>query len=349
MYITDLLDVRRLLEDIAEGYVTRRPHPEDPSMVIYNYTPKAQNERSWTRETTTCRGLIVDGSGTVVARPLRKFFNFGEHLSPESSLTLWSDTPVDVYDKVDGSLGILYTAPDGLPAIATRGSFASEQAVHATQALRRMYPTWREATGYTDLFEIIYPDNQIVLDYAGLDDLVYLGSVRNDTGNFFPEYRTDWTGPRAARIAHGTTLESALELPDRENKEGLVVVAQDGSALLKIKQADYVAVHRIVGSWRRDDLDRKVWEMLRDGTFDDIAHRLPTYWRLRVVDIADRILAEVRRIFREATDLTITLLWRNMSRKEIALHVKESPLAPIVFGILDGRDVTPLLWKVVRP
>ena len=127
-----------------------------------------------------------------------------------------------------------------------------------------------------------------------------------------------------------------------------MVVAQDGSALLKIKQADYVAVHRIVGSWN-DGLDRKVWEMLRDGTFDDIAHRLPTYWRLRVVDIADRILAEVRRIFREALDLTVLLRSRNMSRKEIALHVKESTLAPIVFGILDGRDVTPLLWKVVRP
>jgi hypothetical protein len=46
-----------------------------------------------------------------------------------------------VTDKLDGSLGILYPTPDG-HAIATRGAFVSEQALHATELWLDRYAGW---------------------------------------------------------------------------------------------------------------------------------------------------------------------------------------------------------------
>ena len=55
-----------------------------------------------------------------------------------------SDAPVEVTDKMDGSLGILYRRPDGVCAIATRGSFASDQALEANKI-------WSESYSYLDV------------------------------------------------------------------------------------------------------------------------------------------------------------------------------------------------------
>lgn len=55
--------------------------------------------------TRTCRGLIVHSTtGRVLARPWAKFVNHGR---PEAE-TLDLAAPVEVTDKLDGSLGILY-------------------------------------------------------------------------------------------------------------------------------------------------------------------------------------------------------------------------------------------------
>lgn len=110
----ELLDINALTEQIAAGWITDRRHPDDNDLRILNYSPAAQYAQkagTWTRETSACRGLIVRDD-EIVARPWTKFFNYGEH--PEGSLDL--SAPVEVTDKMDGSLGIIYPAPDGYPA-----------------------------------------------------------------------------------------------------------------------------------------------------------------------------------------------------------------------------------------
>ena len=73
------------------------------------------------------------------------------------------EAAVEVTDKHDGSLGILYPAPDGRNAVATRGAFESAQALHASELYRREYErAWRPESGWTYLWEIVYPANRIV-------------------------------------------------------------------------------------------------------------------------------------------------------------------------------------------
>lgn len=131
---------------ILGGYIVVRKHPT-AELYIYNYTAKTQYERVWNETTMTCRGLIADADGYIVSRPFQKFFNWDE-------LERLPDEPFEVYEKLDGSLGILYWLDDK-PYIATRGSFDSEQAIEANKMLAEIDPSVFDRN-CTYLFEIIY-------------------------------------------------------------------------------------------------------------------------------------------------------------------------------------------------
>ncbi|MFJ7280503.1 RNA ligase [Kitasatospora sp. NPDC098663] len=151
-HIDDLLDPTLLARSLDAGYVREQTHPTLP-LRIFNYAEKAVFEREWNEVTLQCRGLVIDPQGRILARPYAKFFNYSEH--PECTFGL--DDTVVVTDKLDGSLGILYPLPDGGHAIATRGSFASDQALHATKVWQERYAdTASVKSGVTYLFEIIF-------------------------------------------------------------------------------------------------------------------------------------------------------------------------------------------------
>jgi RNA ligase len=110
-HVSDLFDPKLLTEMLEGGFVRAGVHPTLP-MTILNYTEKAQYERVWNPVTLTCRGLIVNHTTKdVVARPFRKFFNYGEPAADG----LDTSGPVCVTDKMDGSLGILSDGQPGDP------------------------------------------------------------------------------------------------------------------------------------------------------------------------------------------------------------------------------------------
>ena len=89
---------------------------------------------------------------------------------------------MEVTAKLDGSLGIAYTHPEGDVRLATRGSLASGQAIEATRIWHEKYRHVAIPEGVTPLFEIIYPDNRIVLDYGEMRDLVLIALIDTETG-----------------------------------------------------------------------------------------------------------------------------------------------------------------------
>lgn len=181
MKIYDLLDPRLLNEMLDEGMVRKQYHPTEP-LAILNYTERATYSKTWNEVTLQCRGLIFNTeTQDIVARPFSKFFNYGEH--PEGAFDL--DAEVIVTDKMDGSLAILYWEPNsGLPAIATRGSFASPQAKWATAWFRKYadYAFFKRERTY--LFELLVGWNRIVLEYDW-EGLVLLGILDTETGHDF--------------------------------------------------------------------------------------------------------------------------------------------------------------------
>ncbi|MFF3645470.1 RNA ligase [Streptomyces sp. NPDC002564] len=343
--IGDLLDPALLARCLDEGFVREQSHPTLPLRIL-NYTERAQFEREWNEVTRQCRGLVVDAQGHVVARPYAKFFNYAEH--PEGTFGL--DDPVVVTDKLDGSLGILYPVPGGGHAIATRGSFASDQALHATEIWQERYAaTATIAPGVTYLFEIIFPKNRIVCDYGTLDDLVLLGGVELATGAPVPAADLPWEGPRVDTFDF-TTLAEALAAAPRPGAEGLVLrFPGRDDTMIKIKQDDYVALHRIITGLNA----RMVWERLGAGdTAARICDGLPDEFHGWVKEVAadltarrDAALAEAHAEHRRV----LAALPEGWSRKDYAALAGRSPLRGRLFQLLDGRDPSERIWQTLRP
>ena len=346
-HLSDLFPLEALDAALADHLVVRRKHP-DYDLYILNYTARVQYERGlWNAVTTQCRGLIHDGARKVVARPFRKFFNHGQAEAPQMDPT----EPVVVSDKLDGSLGILYPTPGGF-AIATRGSFVGEQAVHATALLRERYPAFRPPAGLTMLYEVIYPANRIVLDYGELDDLVLLGAVDVETGRSVsldhPTLAESWDGPLARLFPHRTLVE-ALAHPPRKNAEGLVIHFTESDERVKLKQEDYVALHRIVTGLN----EKTVWECLRDGKpYTVLLEALPDEFHGWVGEVAERLTGAVVTLAGEVERTYSTILAdlpEGWTRKDYAMRAVKSPERAALFLKLDGRSYAHDLWERVKP
>ncbi|WP_306210931.1 RNA ligase [Actinoplanes sp. RD1] len=342
--LADVLDPAALAEAVRTGLVRTQRHPSRP-YVIHNYTEACQYAGAWTRTTLACRGLITHaGTGEVLARPFPKFFNVSEPQAP----VVDPGAKVAVTDKSDGSLGIIWRDEDGW-AVATRGSFASDQAKHATRVLRTRYPDFAPPAGRTVLVEIIYPENRIVLDYAGLDDLVLLGSVDIATGRSGgPESVPTWPGPVVESFDH-PTLADALAAPARAGREGLVVHFPDADVRVKIKYADYVRLHRLVFGLTA----RTVWDILvSGGDLDALTAPLPdefhAWVRNVVTELTGAVEAGRREVEQEFAEITAQLP-EGWGRREFAALAVRSPRRAALFLRLDGKDYTPGLWDAVRP
>lgn len=337
-------------EAINNRHVVRRFHPTLP-LAILNYTDVCQYERGlWTEVTRQCRGIIYNTDTLeVVARPFRKFFNYGQAEAPTLELT----DNVVVTDKIDGSLGILYPTPDG-HAVATRGSFDSDQALHATAVWKAKYEGRVDVpTHWTMLFEIVYPENRIVCDYGDTDDLVLLGAVHIKTGASGEPglIGPTWTGPRTTVYSPYATFGEALAAPPRPNAEGLVIHHLASGARVKIKQDDYVRLHRLVTGLN----ERVVWEHLSERRpLDQLITPLPDEFHDWVVDVAARLCKDVDNYaddIEAAYENAVERLPVGYTRKDFALAIKDLPpdLKAGVFARLDGKDYRPMLWKLVRP
>ena len=355
IYLAELVDLVQLRADIANGYITERYHPTEP-LAILNYTAKAQFENYWTNETKICRGLIYDThTGLILARPFAKFFNYGQPYAAQIGL----DEQVVVTDKADGSLGIVYPLLDGTYAVATRGSFTSDQAIKATEMLRKI--DFRPNVLVTPLVEIIYPDNRIVLDYGQEEKLVLLGSIYLSTGDICSASVSaiflEWGGEVVQQFDY-ETFADALAAKPRKNAEGLVVRALDDDRLIKIKQEDYVQLHRLVFGLN----ERTVWEHLCEyGNIDKLIEDLPDEFHGWVKEKADKLCKEQWRIYAgsrfrfevilsELNDGFNPLVIEDVNRKEFAERAKEFPFyTSYLFMLLDGKDINKAIWKSLKP
>lgn len=168
---------------------------EKGHLVSFCYNQETVFNKNWDEITRAARGIIFDReTGELLARPWQKFFNLGE--MPETRLENIINlqqplfhNPFFVSKKLDGSLGIMYY--DKVVknfAIATKGSFVSEQAQFATEWARHHLNLSNIDNTFTYLFEIIYPTNKIIVDYRGKTGLVLLGMVNKVTGREVSPY-----------------------------------------------------------------------------------------------------------------------------------------------------------------
>lgn len=351
------LEVAELIESyVSGGFLRRTWHPTE-KLGLLNYTEKATFDKQWDEVTLNCRGLIYNThTYEIVARPFPKFFNYQESFAAK----FLPDEKVFVTDKADGSLGILYREPEsGLAAIATRGSFSSAQAVHATRLLYSRYGEWTrmyEETQQNEVqvtlcFEIVYPENRIVLNYDGMDDLILLGGVAVPDGDILKPYTARvvyaWPGPVTKTI--GTmSFREALESAPRQNAEGIVIRGAYDNRMVKAKQEDYIVLHRLITGLS----ERTVYEAMSEGkSIAEIQEPLPEEFYDWVQDVVLRLTEELNtEIERLRAKFNSYKPWLINDRRKFAEAVV-GPDAWAMFAFWDNDEerVIKLLWKRMKP
>jgi RNA ligase len=339
-----VVDIEVLQALVGEGYLTMRPHPT-ADLLIWNYTAKAQYNRHWTPETMMCRGLITTGAGEIVARPFCKFFNYEEYTGDPPATG-----PFTVTEKMDGSLGISYFFDDTL-SIATRGSFTSEQATRANDILSRKYadfiPVMQAWPYYTLLWEIVYPENRIVVNYGDIEDLVLLAVIFTETGEEEdfrnPHVVEMWPFPLVKQYDGITDIEELRKI-EEANKEGFVIRFESGLRL-KMKFAEYVRLHRLITGVNA----RIIWDLLRNNQpFEELLTNVPDEFYQWVLDTSTDLVAQFARIESESTRVYEQVKYLP-TRKEQAAIVTKTPYAAVVFRMLDNKGYADIIWKQLRP
>ncbi len=218
---------------------------------IFGYTRECQYDRKWDDVTRAARGIIFNNkTGELVSLPFKKFFNLGEE--PETYIQNLPDEPFTVTSKKDGSLGILHRH-NGDWYVATKGSFQSEMAVWATKWMRENASLSSVKPGYTYLFEIIYPENRIVVDYQGKEACVLLGVINNETGQEMSyDALVEEANNLNVEVTEAKEFESVESIKEYceslpASEEGFVVTFKSGLKV-KIKGDEYCRIHRIISN-----------------------------------------------------------------------------------------------------
>ena len=335
-----MIDLKLLQEMIDAGFVHVNKHPTH-DLFIYNYTPKAQYERVWNAVTLMCRGLILDAHYNIVARPFAKFFNLGE--VENQALP---NEPFEVFEKLDGSLGILYWL-ENEAFIATRGSFVSDQAMKASAILRSKYApilsarTPLERGGdktKTYLFEIIYPENRIVVDYGATEDVVLTAVIDTATGADMP---LEDVGFPLVKQYHGIKDIAILKTLEETNREGFVIKYKSGLRV-KVKFEEYLRIHRIVTQVS----NVSIWEYLsQEMPFDEILDRVPDEF----FDWVKATIADLKAQYAAVENQCRADFKVLETRKESAAYYFTCAHPSVLFKMLDSLPYKEVIWKMLRP
>ena len=301
-------------------------HPVLP-LTLLNYTPKTQLKKKWCPELLQARGLVVDVDGKIIARPLPKFFNDYEidHI-PLGAYT--------VYEKMDGSL-IIMGFYKGEPFFCTRGSFISEQSIKAEEIYHQKYAHQSVDKNYTYCFEIIYPQNKIVVDYGREEDMFLLAKIFTATGEEAPITNT---GFRCVEKVY--TFENFKELKkmNKFNQEGFVVKFLEDNFRIKIKFPSYIALHK------RPLSRKQVIKMIKsesvpnipDESFEELSNQMK-HLNLEYKGKYNQLLMELEEILRKSNN-----------EADIVSSIKMSPNKSVMFNMYKNKEYSHLLWDLLK-
>jgi T4 RnlA family RNA ligase len=344
--ILERVDWKVLNDYIDNNLIMANKHPEYDIWIL-NYSPKTQAKKFWDEYTLACRGLVVDAEGNILARPFKKFKNYEEHDPSEIDMS----KKFEIFEKMDGSLIILfYYEPRMQWIVASRGSFISEQMLEAEKMLpASVYDKLNVRLTY--LFEILYPENRIVVDYGNRRELVLLTVIETATGyevpyqSVLPTYSKYFTVVKKYDVTVNNLND--LKRLEEDNREGFVVKFEDGFRV-KVKFSEYIRLHGILTNVS----NLTIWEHLKNNyNFNELLDRVPDEfydWLQKTVKVIQQSFNEIER--RALKEFVIIYHVNGITgRKEFAAEAVKSELRGILFKLYDKRSYDEIIWKSIRP
>ena len=327
------VDMEKIHELEEHGLLKMKKHPEYP-LFILNYTSKAQFKKRWCKELIHARGMVITEDGEIIARPLPKFFNHYEI----SNKTELQNKDYELYEKMDGSLGIMFHY-ENILIFCTRGSFVSDQAVKFEDIFKSKYYHVNINKECTYCFEVIYPKNKVVVDYDGLEDLFLISITHTNSGK---ELNIDNAGFNTVNEIYtdGVSFNEWLHY-DIQNKEGYVVKFTENNLRLKIKFDNYVTRHN--GKTVSVKAIKKSMKKMENINLDNIPDE--SYSKVR------EITNEIEEIFKTKKQMIeseyANIVKVNDSARDIIETIEQSEYSSILFAMYKGKPYDKLIWRLL--
>lgn len=293
-----------------------------------------------------CRGLVMGYDGQIIRKGFTRFYNLGENgvdtFDFENSIA---------FEKADGSIMFVYWCePTQQWEIGTRGTAFAEgpNEWHGTfrgfmlAAMGRTESEFQQSCtalnkDLTYLFEAVGPDNRIVTPYE-TNHLVYLAVIVKDLNNthfaklegipdeddakWFREYM-HWNVRLIRSYKFNTQEDCMIALGELKGlEEGYVVYNLKTGMRVKIKNAVYLAAHRLRGNGLTVNA---ICELVALNEQDEYIAVFPEdthKFEPAIVKFNEMILVLELNYYRYK-DLE--------NQKEFALAVKDLPLACVMF------------------
>jgi RNA ligase len=347
---------------VTEGHIRASKHPI-LDLTIYKYSKTAPyhfKPTKWPEELMIARGLVLNSDEEVIARGFRKFFNYGEQKPPFAK----TNKPI-VFEKVDGSCLLVFRYENQY-VFATLGSFISDQAQWASEFWKDNYKYhFSHKETFTFIYEIIYPENRIVVNYGDRCDLIWLGYIDPETGEDhdirrFPSYLPP---EKVVKNYEFDSIKEALAWCDEQpaaDSEGLILCwFRPGKSAfrLKLKGQDYLKVFKML--YYTSNLT--MWEHLMTGrTIADIKAEFPDILHQWIDETCQDLVERFEKTeYLAALELEAVLYMlgeegidpdTSDGRKEFAkLVVNRTPRWGFIFMMLDKQDYAIKIWESIRP
>lgn len=331
------------------------------TLAIFNYGVGADFSNPIVQE---ARGIIIWlEECKVVCWPFRKFGNWSEPYADEIN---WEHA--EVQEKVDGSIVKFWYNPiTDKFQWSTNGVIDAKDAKLASNPSKSYLDLIQEAIDYsgidkdtyysmfethygvTDIFELVSPENKIVIQYP-VTTLYYLGSRSTINGSEFFNYEFVGYFPKP----HTYPLDSFkkcmkaaenLNTGDEVTKEGFVVVDTswpDGWHRIKIKSPQYVALHHAVSNIiSKDKVVDLIYKCIEEDEISDARTKsVVCFYKYVLAELEykiDRYIEYVRNLNEEL----------NGDRRAVANTIKKDRLAPFGFKALDTKKTAESLMYAV--
>ena len=343
------INKEKLEEEIKKRNITKRKHPKYPLYVL-NYSPECTYSKKWNKITKKCRGLIIDNDYNIIARPFKKFFNYQELIKDNKLGTIPKNNNFIIQEKIDGSLIILFNWQNEW-LISTRGSFESEQVKYTKKYLLPKYNLDKLDNNITYLLETVYPQNRIVVDYGKKESLYLLSGIETQTGKELNNKEllkicseTNFNKVSTYSFNNINDILSYMKKNKGDNQEGYVLKWENGFRI-KLKYEKYCELHKIITGLN----PKSIWQSLLDNTYIEYEKSIPE----ELFDYFNSIRLDLQKkfeqIYYDSYEYYNNIYSPEKSRKELAEQFKNYKYPNILFSILDNKDFSKNIWKILKP
>lgn len=339
-------EINGIKKAMDDGYVKCRQHPF-LELRILNYSNKCQFDNAFTPITEMCRGLIVDPDWNVIEKPFKKFYNLNERMTIKD---LPDEVPI-ITEKLDGFMGICYSE-EGMPAIASRGSFDSPMAIWATDWMRDQDIVMADFnTDFTYIFEIIQPDlcreHGLVVNYGARSECVLLAVMNKcDSSELYHITEARSLGLPFAKEYHHSLDNAIAEMPTMNTDQEGFVVRYSNGLRIKLKSDEYKRLTRLLKGLSPKRILNAFIESGDEG-IADMLDGVPDETFARIHRIVDQIKTyqsfytdEAQKVYDEVADI--------QDRSEQAKTVLMSPYKSIVFAMLNNKNYDKTAMQMVK-